>query len=209
MAFTCHLISSLAWLGAVASFLLLSISAIRSHDTEISKAAYVLMNRLGLYLILPLCLGSLITGIYLSLSTRWGLIRYYWVATKFVLTIVATIALVLHQFTAVARAAKLATSPFGDLFPIHELDDIGTQLVADSSLAIVLLFVATVLAIYKPWGLTGYGKSTKSQETSITIISENAATPKSLKTFLAILAVLVVLFLLLHLASGGLGHHAH
>ena len=125
------------------------------------------MNLIGFYVIVPISLASSISGLLLSFGTEWGLFRYYWVAIKFLLPIVATAALMLHQFTAVATAAKLAATPFGDLFPRHDLSKVGTQLVGDASLAIVILIAATVFAVYKPWGLTSYGLKRRRETLSL------------------------------------------
>jgi hypothetical protein len=35
----------------------------------------------------PAAIGTLVTGILLSLGTKWGLLRHYWVATKLAPTV--------------------------------------------------------------------------------------------------------------------------
>lgn len=80
----------------------------------------------------------------------------YWVLVKFMLTIGATILLLLHQFTAVAGAAKVVSGSFVETLP--RLGRLGTQLVVDAGLAIVVLLICTTLSMYKPWGLTPYGR---------------------------------------------------
>jgi len=49
------------------------------------------MGVTGWYIIVPLCLASLLTGLIMSLATKWGLFRHYWVTVKFLLTIVSTL----------------------------------------------------------------------------------------------------------------------
>src|SRR5215469_13667182 len=102
---TAHVSSSIGWLGAVASFLVLSIAGLTSQNAEIVRGAYLSMNLIGQFIIVPLSLAALLTGLVQSLGTHWGLFRHYWVSAKFVLTILATIILLLHQFTAVEGAA--------------------------------------------------------------------------------------------------------
>lgn len=147
---TAHVVSSVGFLGAVASFLVLSVAGLTSRDVETVRGAYTAMNLIGLFAIVPLCLAALLTGIVQSLGTEWGLLRHYWVLVKFMLTIGATILLLLHQFTAVAGAAKVVSGTFVETLPRL----LGTQLVVDAGLAIVVLLICTILSMYKPWGLT-------------------------------------------------------
>src|SRR5258708_2515572 len=145
---TAHVAFSVGWLGAVASFLVLSIAGITSRNAEIVRSSYVSMNLIGQFIIVPLSLAALLSGIVQSLGTHWGLVRHYWVFVKLVLAVGATILLLLHQFTAVAGAARRATAAAKGAFP--EVGRLGTQLVVDSALAVVVLFVATILSVYKP-----------------------------------------------------------
>src|ERR1700739_4132295 len=103
---TAHVTSSVGWLGAVACFLVLSVVGLISHDAETVRGTYLAMNLIGQYIMVPLSVAALLTGVVHSLGTEWGLFRYYWVLAKFALTIGATILLLVHQFKAVAEAAR-------------------------------------------------------------------------------------------------------
>jgi hypothetical protein len=204
LTLTAHVTSSVGWLGAVAGFLALSIAGMTSGDAGVVRGAYLAMNVVGLYVIVPLGLAAMATGLVQSLGTPWGLFRHYWVIVKFVLGIGATVLLLLHQFTAVAGAATRA----GDT-PIGAMPDVGgfgTQLVVDAALAIVVLLIATTLSIYKPWGKTRLGRRT--EQTALSPAAAAAAGwPMGLKIFVAVVAAAVVAFLAIHLAGGGLSHH--
>src|SRR5262249_4205509 len=106
---TTHVTTSVGWLGAVAGFLVLSIAGLTGHDAEVVRGAYLSMNLIGLYVIVPLGFAAALTGLVQSLGTNWGLFKYYWVLMKFLLTIGATYLLLMHQFRAVARAARIAS----------------------------------------------------------------------------------------------------
>lgn len=54
--FAAHVTSSVGWLGAVASFLVLSIAGLTSGDAEIVRGAYLAMNLIGQFIIVPLSL---------------------------------------------------------------------------------------------------------------------------------------------------------
>ena len=110
------------------------------------------MNLLGAFLIVPLGLASLLTGLIQSLGTHWGLLRHHWVVTKLLLTIGAVTLLMLHQFTAVAGAARMTMATAAGARP--HVGRFGTQLVVDAALAVVVLLTNTTLSVFKPWGRT-------------------------------------------------------
>jgi|SRR5579863_3128043 len=197
LALTAHVTVSVGWLGAVASFLVLSIAGLTSQDAEVVRGAYLSMNLIGLFIIIPLSLAALVTGLVQSLGTEWGLVRFYWVLVKLVLTIGSTLLLLLHQFTAVAEAAKLVSGAAAGKLP--SVGRVGTQLVGDAGLAILVLLMVTTISVYKPWGLTRYGIRKAPQR-------PDSETPLGLKIFLAVIGGIAAMgFVLMHVAGGG--HH--
>jgi hypothetical protein len=153
LALTAHVTSSIGWFGAVAAFLALAIVGMTSQDREFVRAAYLIMGVTTWFVIVPLAFVSLLTGIVSSLFTRWGLFRYYWVLMKLVITILATLVLLIHtqSIDLLTSAAAKTTVLSADL---HRAQ---LQMVVASSLALVVLLVLTVLSVYKPRGMTPYG----------------------------------------------------
>jgi hypothetical protein len=210
LTLTAHVTSSVGWLGAVAAFLVLSIAGLTSADPRVVRGAYLAMDLIGRFLIVPMSGAALATGLVQGLATEWGLFRYYWITVKFVLTVLATIALLLHQYTAVAEAARRVSGTSAGPMAGPELGRLGIQLVADASLAIVVLLAATTLSVYKPWGLTRYGRRIQGRSTSMPDTARTSdGASLGLKIALAVIGVLVVVFVVLHLAGGGLGSHGH
>ena len=198
-----HVVCSVGWIGALAGFLALSIAGVASYDPERIRASYVSMELLGRFVLVPLSFSALATGIFLSLSTEWGLVRHYWVLAKLVLTVIATFLLLLHQFTAVTAAASAASA--SGPRPHPELGDLGTQLVANAVGGILILIAVTALSIYKPWGPTRFGlRSSQSQAVSVGV-----PLPKGLKVALIIVALVGIAFAVIHLLGGGMGHRHH
>jgi len=153
VALTAHVTSSIGWFGAVAGFLALSVSGLTSQDREMVRAAYLAMELTTWFVIVPLALASLLTGVVSSLGTRWGLFRYYWVLVKLLITILATIILLVHTQPIdllAGVAAKTAVSS-ADLHKPQIL------MVVASSAALLVLLVLTALSVYKPQGMTPYG----------------------------------------------------
>jgi hypothetical protein len=208
VALTAHVTSSVGWLGAVAAFLVLSIAGLTSHDPEVVRGAYLAMNAVSQWLIVPLSLAALLTGLIQSFGTPWGLFRHYWVLVKFVLSLGATFLLLLHQFTAVATAARRVSATPPGTWP--NVGTIGIQLVADASLGIAVLLVVTTLSIFKPWGRTRYGQRRNVEGFDIEGSAPSAGLPLGLKIFLVVTGLVVLgVVLAKHLAGGGLGHHFH
>jgi hypothetical protein len=149
-ALTTHLTFSVGWIGAVVAYLALGVSAVRSQDAQTVRAAWIAMELTGWFVIVPLALAALLTGLVMALGTPWGLFRHYWVLIALVLTILATVVLLLHMPTvsSVADGAREADGA--------HLAGLGGDLL-HPGLGLVVLLVITVLNVYKPRGLTRYG----------------------------------------------------
>ena len=188
------------------------------------RAVYLAMDLIGQFTIVPLGFTALATGLLLSFGTEWGLRRYYWVLVKFVLTVGAIAALLLHQFTAVREAARRVSAVGSE--PLPQLGSLDLQLVVDASAALIVLLAAVFLSVFKPWGRTPWGwrrtsasggdlESNQRQLNSSEGRSVGAAgslpasgIPSGLKIILGVVALLVVVFVVVHLLGGGLGRHS-
>src|SRR6266851_9580813 len=208
LTITAHVVFSVGWLGAVAAFLVLSIAGLTSRDAEVVRGAYLSMDLMSRFIIIPMCFAALATGLLQALGTPWGLLRYYWIMLKFGLAIFATFALLVHQFSAMAQAAKRVSGAAAETLFSADFGPLKTELVRAPSLAIVLLLVATTLGVYKPWGLTRYGQR-KQQERRKVEQQPNNGTPLGVKLFFAVIGVLVLVFIVLHVTGHGFESHAH
>ena len=193
---TLHIIFSVGWLGAVAVFLVHSIAGLYSNNPSIVRAAYLAMNISAWIIILPACLGSLLTGIFQSLGTQWGLFKYYWIVVKLLLTIGATILLLVHMQPISLMADIVANSPLTGT----EHRALQMQLFVDAALALIVLLATTTVSVFKPWGLTSFGLKKLNKKLT-------KPTSSSGKWIIVGIIVLVILFIITHLLGGGLGKH--
>src|SRR6266496_3236367 len=108
VALTAHVTFSVGWLGADAAFLALAIVGMTSQSVQIVRAAYLAMELIGLFVIVPFSFAALLTGLSLALGTQWGLFRHYWILVKFLLTIGAAIVLLVHT-NAMREAANIVS----------------------------------------------------------------------------------------------------
>lgn len=204
LALTAHVTFSVGWLGAVGGFLALAVAGLTSADAQMVRAAYLAMELVTWFVIVPLSLASLLTGLVQSLgTTTWGLFRHYWVVAKLLLNILATVLLLLH------------TQPIGDLVDAAahanlssvDLRPVRIQLVADAGAALLALLAATTLSVYKPAGLTPYGRRKQMKESEATLVRSTPSAPRWVYLSGMITIGLVLLVVLLHLTGHGLGGH--
>jgi len=152
LALAAHVVSSVGWHGAVAVFLALAVAGLASNDAQMARASYQVMDMVTWFVIVPLCLASVLSGFASSLGTTLGLFRHYWIVVKLVITLPATVVLFVHtrpisQISHIASERTLAAPDLG----------LQIQMLAAAGVALVALLVATVVSTYKPRGLTRHG----------------------------------------------------
>jgi hypothetical protein len=210
LTYTTHITSSVGWIGAVLVFLALAVIAMISQDERTVRGAYLVMAPAAWFVLVPLAHASLLSGIALSLGTAWGLFRHYWVVLKLLITVFATVILLIYMGT-FRQMAGIAADPVVDLEFVRNASPI-----VHSVLAFILLIAATVLGVYKPFGMTPYGaRKYLAQRQSISPASftspasaVDSDTPAPWTYLLGIIAIgMVLLFVLLHLLRGALPGH--
>ena len=207
--FTTHITSSVGWIGAVLAFLALALIGLTSEDEATVRGAYLVMAPAAWFVLVPLAHASLLSGIAISLGTPWGLIRHYWVVLKLLITAFATVILLIYMGT-FRQMAGLAADPIVDLGLVRNPSP-----VLHAILALALLLIATVLGVYKPFGMTPYGSRKQAAERRpaagasafsgpLRSIRSTGATPWPY--IAAVIAILALAFVLLHLAGGHVRH---
>jgi hypothetical protein len=122
-----------------------------SPDAQTVRAAYLVMAPAARFVLVPLAFASLATGLVQALGTEWGLFRHYWVLFKFLITVFATVVLLLYMET-FRLMAGVAGEPAAELALVRNASP-----AIHSVLAFLLLLMAAVLAVYKPRGMTRHG----------------------------------------------------
>ncbi|HZS04779.1 MAG TPA: hypothetical protein VFD58_08085 [Blastocatellia bacterium] len=214
---TAHITFSVGWLGAVAAYLALAITGLTSHDAGMVRAAYLSMELVGWFVIVPLSLATLLAGLVESLGTQWGLFRHWWVLVKFLLTTGATVILLQHMqavtaISGVAADRALAATDFRAL---------RIQLVVHAGGGLLILLAATVLSVYKPWGMTPYGLRKQNgrrqvspsdlpsrSESDVEVVPVSATRKPRWVYVVGFHAIgLALLILVVHLTGGGVRSH--
>jgi hypothetical protein len=159
-ALTAHVTFSVGWLGAAVAYIALVVTMLTSREPRTVQSAFLAMEVVVWFVIVPFSLASLTTGLIQSLGTTWGLFRHWWVVLKLLLASVGIFGLLeyTHELGAFAGIAAKATLSSSDLDalrnPAHLIQSGG---------GLLILLVATVLALYKPRGLTRYGRRRRQQ----------------------------------------------
>jgi hypothetical protein len=144
-----------------------------------------------------------------SLGTTWGLFRHYWVLLKLGITLFCTVILLIYMGT-FRQMAGVAADPVMDLGVVRNASPM-----LHAIFALILLLIATVLGVYKPSGMTPYGRRKQDEHrqsfASATPASGGATVANSTAPWMYLLGIvfvgLLVLFVILHLTGGGFGHH--
>lgn len=145
-----HVLSAAAWLGID---LALGILVVVALSTEDAGTAGVAIQAVDLFAIWPMFGASvvcMVSGVVLGLGSKYGLIRYWWVATKLFLNVGMSLLIAFALRPGVREAAEIgrrmldgdpaAVIPSGILHPVV--------------VAPALLLFAYFLSVFKPWGRT-------------------------------------------------------
>src|SRR5260370_37374929 len=138
---TAHVIASVGWLGAVASFLALAIVGLRGQGPATVQSVYLAMELTARLIIVPLCVASLLTGIVQALGTPWGLFRHHWIVAKLFINVASTIILLVHM----RPITYLSSRASEGAFTVGDFRSIRLQLAIHAALALVPLLVPTGL----------------------------------------------------------------
>ncbi|QPP07634.1 DUF2269 domain-containing protein [Streptomyces bathyalis] len=150
-----HVTVSVGWLGISLCLLALAIAGARDPEAFAGPSS-IAMKLFADWLLVPVALISLGTGLVLSLGTSWGLARHRWVWVKFWLTLAATGLTVFSFKPGADEAAALAAA--GEPVP-------GSDLLVPPAVSLSLYVFLTAVSVLKPWGLTRRGRRLRDART--------------------------------------------
>ncbi|GAA0896194.1 hypothetical protein [Virgisporangium aurantiacum] len=146
-----HVGFSVGWLGVALTMTVLALVGQFAGSHGMRYGAYEVLHVVDLAAAIPSMALSIVTGLVVSLGSKWGLVRYRWVLTKFAISLsIPMVAGSVESSLAddlVVRTADPAARPGGA----------GLALTACLGAFVVALWVATVLSVVKPWGRTRWG----------------------------------------------------
>lgn len=156
-----HVVVSGGWLGVVVAKLALLLAAATTMGQGVSGAFYESVRAVDV-VFPPAAVATLVTGVLLSLGTKWGLLRHYWVATKLVLTVgVIATALGIGDRLVRLSISESSARAVDEGTILDQMLAPTTLLMSLSAAHLIMLGVATVVSVYKPWGKTRFGRDEK------------------------------------------------
>ncbi|OKI60865.1 hypothetical protein A6A27_28985 [Micromonospora sp. CB01531] len=143
-----HIASAGAWLGVDVAMAVVIFTAVVDHDTAVRALC---LQALQLFAVWPLFTAGMIclaTGVVLGLGSKYGLVRYWWVATKLALNVALTGLVPLALRPGLSGLSELGRElAAGHLVTFSVGNMIYPPIVSPAALV-----VALVLAVFKPWG---------------------------------------------------------
>lgn len=147
-ALTVHILGAGAWIGIDVVLGVLVLTALLTSSTATEALCYQALELFAVWPLLTAGLLTLASGIVLGLGTKYGLVRYRWVAVKLAINVVlvALVAFALRPGLADAAA-------YGELLAAggSGTSDVA-NLVFPPLVSGVALVTATALSVFKPWG---------------------------------------------------------
>lgn len=159
-----HIVSAVGWLGIEVCVLGLTAIGVTSDDADTVRTAHDAAVLLADTFFLPATVLMLLSGLVLALGTRWGLLRYYWVAVKLAIGCALLVAGTYTLEATVRETADLAEAgalTSGD----------GVSLVGMLSVIAGITLFAAILSVAKPWGRIPW-RRTKTRA-SLTVTQES------------------------------------
>ncbi len=144
LALTAHVLGSVGWFGVSVFVLFAFVASQVTGDAALSNALLRTVET-SPWLSVPVGLIAAATGVLLSLGTKWGLIRHWWVVAKIAIAVIVVVtdAFVLGH---AAHDHLAGASAPGDLY-------------GPTIAHAVVLAVATLLSVLKPRGRTPWRRA--------------------------------------------------
>src|SRR5918911_204680 len=101
-----HIVSAGAWIGIDVVMAVFIFTALLAEDENTKALCFLALELFAVWPLLTTGLVCLASGVVLGLGTKYGLVRYWWVAIKLVLNIMLTALVLLALRPEVSKAAE-------------------------------------------------------------------------------------------------------
>ncbi|MFD2043799.1 hypothetical protein ACFSTA_06870 [Ornithinibacillus salinisoli] len=145
---TLHILFAAIMLGNMTTFLILSITSATTDDVSVMKSCYAIMHVLSKTSIKAATIGTTITGILLSLWTKWGFFKFKWVIVKEVLTVFLIVLNIWGMYgLTLNNLQELTVTGNG-----YNLSESQLTLWAGVIIQLISLIFIFGISVFKPWG---------------------------------------------------------
>jgi hypothetical protein len=143
-----HILSVGTWVGVDVIVAVLVLTGWLSDDPSTRGLAY---QALGTFVVWPMLVSglvSLVTGVLLGLGSKYGLVRYWWVAVKLALNIVLCTLILVALQPGLGEVAQYGRELAAGTAAEQDMSD----LLFPPVVSLSALTFATILSVAKPWG---------------------------------------------------------
>lgn len=145
-------------MGVDLALLALLLSARTTDDAALVVSGFTAIRMIVPVVVPPLSLALLASGLLLGLGTRWGLLRYWWVFVKLLLSLIMTVLVFVALVPAVSEIAVQAAAGASAQAVRDSLGSLPTMLFFPPAVSFLMLGVATALSVFKPWRHTPWSR---------------------------------------------------
>ncbi|MCM3569917.1 hypothetical protein [Neobacillus mesonae] len=145
---TLHILFGAIMFGNIVTFFILSITASVTENKPLMEACYQVMNLMANTSVRASTFAATVTGVFLSIWTKWGLFKYYWIIVKEVLTFML-LGLNIWGMNAWTNQALVQLDNRGITTNITILQ---SNLWIGIIIQLISLLLIFVLSVFKPWG---------------------------------------------------------
>lgn len=158
-----HVVSGIGWMGVDIAVFALLLTARSTTSAALVLSSFNAIGVIVPFAVPALSIGIVVTGLILGVGTRWGLIRYWWVLVKLLLSLIMTV-LVFASLVPEVRSIGVLSATTTSADEVRaSLGALPTMLLFPPIVSFLMLGVATVLSISKPWGRTPWRREAGSR----------------------------------------------
>lgn len=143
-----HIAAAGAWIGIDLVMGILVFTPFLTDDGQTVALAYQTLEIVAIGPLLATGILTMASGIVLGLGSKYGLVRYWWVATKLALNLVLCALVPAGLRPAVEEAARYGKELAAGSVPT----EIQSDLLFPPVVSVAALLFAVSLSIFKPWG---------------------------------------------------------
>jgi hypothetical protein len=146
-----HVLAGGSWIGIDVMVAVLVWTGRFGADADVRGLAYRALAAFAVWPMLTAGLICLVSGLVLGLGTKWGLLRYWWVAVKLILNLVLCALIIVALEPGLAAVGAYGRELGSGAPAPAEI----SSLFFPPAVSLTALTVATVLSVVKPWGRIG------------------------------------------------------
>lgn len=144
-----HIVSASAWIGIDVAAAILTVTSLATGDPQTQAVAYQALGIVAVWPMFVAGLACLASGLVLGLGTKFGLLRYWWVAVKLCVNIVLSTLILVALRPGIDELSAYGSTVLAGGTP--DPTDTG-QMMFPPSVSLVALTIAVTLSVFKPWG---------------------------------------------------------